>query len=212
MSDPVALYDADLAVLPGSKATVDDLDWLRERGLADAIAGHAKAGKPVLGICGGLQILCRRIEDPVESGGGEVAGLGLLDADVAFAEQKTVRRWQPAAGRIRDPSRPAGPLRGGPLVHGRRAAARHRARRRLRRTGTACWTTTTSGRGWLTGVAAAAGRSGFVVADDTDVAARRDAQLDLAAELLASHPDLDAVLGLFDRLPPRPGIASWLRP
>ena len=68
-------------------------------------------------------------------------------------------------------------------------------------------------RAWLTRVAAAAGRTGFVVADDTNVAGRRDAQLDLAAELLASHLDIDAVLGLLDGPPPaRPYLASQLRP
>ncbi|MGZ4516096.1 MAG: cobyric acid synthase, partial [Mycobacterium sp.] len=67
-------------------------------------------------------------------------------------------------------------------------------------------------RAWLTRVAAAAGRSGFVVAD-TNVATRRDAQLDVIADLLASHLDVDAVLGLLDGPPPRrPHIASRLRP
>jgi adenosylcobyric acid synthase len=68
-------------------------------------------------------------------------------------------------------------------------------------------------RAWLTRVADAAGRTGFVVSDDTDVTARRDAQLDLIAELLASHLDVDAVLGLLDGpAPRRPQIASALRP
>ncbi len=54
--------------IPGSKATVADLGWLRDRGLADGIVAHAGAGRPVLGICGGFQMLCRRIDDAVESG------------------------------------------------------------------------------------------------------------------------------------------------
>ena len=58
-------------------------------------------------------------------------------------------------------------------------------------------------RQWLTTAAAAAGRDGFVVADDTDVAARRDAQLDLMADLLDAHLDVDAVTGLLDDGPPR---------
>src|SRR6202043_1196330 len=93
VTDPADLADADLIVLPGSKATVADLAWLHDCGLAGAITDHARAGKPVLGICGGLQMLCRRIEDTVESGIGEVAGLGLLDADIAFGEAKVLRRW-----------------------------------------------------------------------------------------------------------------------
>jgi len=48
------LADADLVVLPGSKSTVADLSWLRQTGLAAAVAEHAGAGRPVLGICGGL--------------------------------------------------------------------------------------------------------------------------------------------------------------
>ena len=81
-------------VLPGSKATVADLAWLRERGLADGSgrARRARAGA-VLGICGGFQMLCRRIDDPVESGRGRVDGLGLLDADIVFAPDKTLRHW-----------------------------------------------------------------------------------------------------------------------
>ncbi|ETB32549.1 hypothetical protein N602_30555, partial [Mycobacterium avium subsp. hominissuis 10-5606] len=99
VSEPSDVADADLVVIPGSKATVADLSWLRERGLADAITAHAAAGRPVLGICGGFQMLCRRIDDRVESGAGEVAGLGLLDADIAFHPTKTLRRWQrPLAG------------------------------------------------------------------------------------------------------------------
>jgi adenosylcobyric acid synthase len=67
-------------------------------------------------------------------------------------------------------------------------------------------------RTWLTRVADAAGRSGFILAD-TKVAAQRDAQLDLIAELLASHLDVEAVLGLLDGPPPRrPVVASELRP
>ena len=56
-------------------------------------------------------------------------------------------------------------------------------------------------RAWLTAAAGAAGRTGFRVAPDTGVAARRDAQLDLMADLLADHLDLDAVLGLLDGAP-----------
>ena len=58
VTDPADLADADVVVIPGSKATVLDLSWLRERGLADGIAAHARQGRPVLGICGGFQMLC----------------------------------------------------------------------------------------------------------------------------------------------------------
>ena len=67
-------------------------------------------------------------------------------------------------------------------------------------------------RRWLTDTAAAAGRRGFAVADDVDVSARRDAQLDLMADLIAAHADIDAILGLLGTGPPeRPAIVSTLR-
>ena len=77
---PEELEDAATIVIPGTKATLADLDWLRSTGLAGAIARRAAAGVPVLGICGGLQMLGRTVRDPLGvEGGGEAAGLGLLD-------------------------------------------------------------------------------------------------------------------------------------
>jgi adenosylcobyric acid synthase len=58
-SNPRALADADLVVLPGTRATISDLGWLRERGLDRGLLEHAAAGRPVLGICGGCQMLGR---------------------------------------------------------------------------------------------------------------------------------------------------------
>ncbi|NUT39773.1 MAG: cobyric acid synthase [Thermoactinospora sp.] len=89
VTSPAELDDADLVVLPGSRATVDDLAWLRERGLADALA--ARKG-PLLGICGGFQMLSHEISDDVESKAGVVPGLGLLPATVAFRPDKTLAR------------------------------------------------------------------------------------------------------------------------
>jgi adenosylcobyric acid synthase len=83
---------ADLVILPGSRATVADLAWLRERGLAAAVAARAAAGLPVLGICAGFQMLAREIHDEVESGAGTAAGLGLLPAVVRFTPEKVLRR------------------------------------------------------------------------------------------------------------------------
>lgn len=211
VSDPGDLADADLVVLPGSKATVADLSWLRDRGLAGAIVGHARAGKPVLGICGGFQMLCRRIADPVESGAGEVAGLGLLDADIVFTAAKVLRRWAP-------------PLSGYEIHHGRLSRCAENSWFAVESEPQGVERAAVFGthwhglldndefrRAWLTRVADAAGRRGFVVGD-VDVAARRDAQLDAVAELLASHLDLDAVLDLLEAPPPRrPHIATELR-
>ena len=72
---------ADLVILPGSKAVRPDLDWLRERGWPEYIERHLRYGGRVMGICGGLQMLGRRIADPegVEGAAGESEGLGWLD-------------------------------------------------------------------------------------------------------------------------------------
>ncbi len=84
-TSPAELADADLIVVPGSKSTVADLEWLRANGLVAAIEDHVRAGRPVLGICGGFQMLGRTIYDAVESGQGRVDGLGLLPIEVTFA-------------------------------------------------------------------------------------------------------------------------------
>ena len=84
----------DLLILPGTKTTVADLDWLRATGLADLICRHAEAGTPIVGICGGYQMLGRRILDPdgAESDRRETAGLGLLPVDTTFvADKRTCR-------------------------------------------------------------------------------------------------------------------------
>ena len=89
-----AEIDAGAAiVVPGTKSTLADLEWLRTTGIAGAIARRAAAGIPVLGICGGLQMLGRTVRDPhgVE-GGGEADGLGLLDLATELQAGKTTRR------------------------------------------------------------------------------------------------------------------------
>ena len=184
-----------------------DLNWLRDRGLADGIAAHVHSGRPVLGICGGFQMLCHRIDDTVESGAGGVDGLGLLDADIVFATEKTLRRHE-------------APIQGYEIHHGQvsRCADDDWLGVGIRRAGV--YGTHWHGlldnddvrRRWLVEAAGAAGRSGFAVAEATDVSARRDAQLDLMADLLAAHVDVGAVLALLDGAPPpRPTIVSALR-
>ncbi len=93
-SDGRSVADADLVVLPGSRATLADLAWMRERGIDRAVRAHAVAGRPVLGICGGFQMLGQSIADPdgVEGApGGAAAGLGLLDATTTFTAEKVLR-------------------------------------------------------------------------------------------------------------------------
>ena len=84
-----ALGRPDLVVLPGTKATVADLEWLRGRGLDRAIEA---CGARVLGICGGYQMMGRTIVDDVESGRGAVDGLGWLDAETVFGATKVTRQ------------------------------------------------------------------------------------------------------------------------
>lgn len=89
---PADIERVDAIVIPGSKSTADDLAWLRSSGLADAIATAARAGTPVVGVCGGYQMLGTRIEDPLGVEGGDVDGLGLLDVTTVFdAEKRTIR-------------------------------------------------------------------------------------------------------------------------
>ncbi len=83
---------ADLVVVPGTKATVEDLARLRDSGLADALKARAEAGNPILGICGGYQLLGHRIIDDYESGEGVVDGLGLLPVNTTFEPGKLLRR------------------------------------------------------------------------------------------------------------------------
>jgi adenosylcobyric acid synthase len=84
------LADADWVILPGSKHTTGDLAWLRAQGLDRAIAAHAQAGRTVLGICGGLQMLGEALIDTYGID-GNAAGLGLLPLVTAFEPVKTVR-------------------------------------------------------------------------------------------------------------------------
>jgi adenosylcobyric acid synthase len=93
-SDPRDLADADLVVLPGTRSTISDLAWLRSRGLDVAIVDHARRGRPLLAICGGFQMLGRTIADPdgVEgAASAEVEGLALLDVRTDFAREKNLR-------------------------------------------------------------------------------------------------------------------------
>ena len=88
----------DLLILPGTKNTVDDLLWLRQSGLEAAILKYAASGVPVLGVCGGYQMLGEQLDDPegTESGRPQsLRGLGLLPMKTVFTEQK--RRTQTVA-------------------------------------------------------------------------------------------------------------------
>ena len=85
------LGEPHLIIVPGTKSTINDLQYLRHAGLANIIIEKAKEGTPVVGICGGYQILGRKILDPqrVESDKTEVEGLGLLNVITEFATEKS---------------------------------------------------------------------------------------------------------------------------
>ena len=91
VEQPDEVRGADLVILPGSKNTVSDLAWLRARGIASAIEARAREGQPVLGICGGCQMLGEVIDDPhgVESTETQVRGLGILALRTHFEREKT---------------------------------------------------------------------------------------------------------------------------
>jgi adenosylcobyric acid synthase len=88
------LLEADLVILPGSKSTLHDLDFLRSRGLDRALARRSERQEPILGICGGAQILGTRIEDPdaIESDRKRATGLGLLAHYTRYERPKLTRQ------------------------------------------------------------------------------------------------------------------------
>jgi adenosylcobyric acid synthase len=193
------IADADLVILPGSRATVADLAWLRDRGLADAITKRAARGGPVLGICGGFQMLASQIRDDVESGAGLVPGLALLPATVRFGAGKVLRlRTGTADGEqvtgYEIYHGVVGTTGGEPFPGGCRAGA-------------------VSGTSWhgifesdgfrravLRRVAAAAGRS-FEPAR-VEFAQVRERRLDTLADLVGTYLDTGALLRLIEHGPP----------
>ena len=206
--EPAEIADADLVVLPGSKATVSDLAWLRETGLADAVLGHAAAGKPLLGICGGFQMLAETIHDEVESHQGTVLGLGLLPVEIAFEKRKTlgqatgealggpVAGYEIHHGTVITPSqnpflryadgRPEGAVAGNVYgTHWHGAFESDEFRRRF-----------------LTTVARQAGRAGFTVAPATRFDGVRERALDVLGDLVEQHLDTDALWRLIESGPP----------
>ncbi|MEU7031132.1 cobyric acid synthase [Streptomyces sp. NPDC046275] len=194
---PEELADADLVVVPGTRGTVKALAWLRERGLADALARRAAEGRPVLGICGGFQALGEHIDDEVESRAGAVDGLGLLPVRVRFAAEKTLAR--PVGEALGER------VGGYEIHHGVAEVLGGEAFLDGCRVG-AVWGTHWHGslesdgfrRAFLREVAAAAGRA-FVPAPDTSFGALREEQLDRLGDLIEEHADTGALLRLIEK-------------
>ncbi|GAB2473873.1 cobyric acid synthase [Jatrophihabitans fulvus] len=201
-TSPDAVAEADLVVLPGTRATVSDLDWLRRTGLADAVTARAAAGRPVLGICGGYQMLARTIVDDVESRAGTVAGLDLLPCDVEFGREKTLR-WSygdalgaPVAGYEIHHGVVA--VRGGtPFLDG----CEHGAVRGT--TWHGVFDNDAFRRAFLADLAARTGRD-VTVAADVEFAAVRRRRFDVMADLVADHLDTHALRRLLQTDAPMP--------
>jgi adenosylcobyric acid synthase len=206
---PQEILDADLAVLPGTKATIEDLKLLRASGLEEAFAERTKRAMPTLGICGGYQMLGRRIEDGVESGEAEVLGLGLLPVKTFFAEGKVLGRPEGRAIEFGDAE-----VSGYEIHHGR--VRRYGGDPLFETGGSAegCRIGTTLGTTWhgvlesdgfrralLQWVAGERGldwRPG-----EAPFAAAREGQLEKLGNLVADHVDRDAVMRLIDDGQPR---------
>ncbi len=195
-SDVRAISDADLVVLPGTRATISDLAWLRSRGLDRAIADHAAAGRPVLGICGGFQMLGRSVFDPdgVEgSAGAKVGGLGILDVETTFAAEKVLRL--PSGSAL------GAEASGYEIHHGR--ITRGNAEEFLggARSGNVFGTMWHGSlesdefrRAFLTEAAALAGRT--YEPSSVSFGERREARLDLLGDLAEERLDVDALLSI----------------
>ncbi|MFY1672826.1 cobyric acid synthase [Plantactinospora sp. WMMB334] len=209
--EPAEVAAADLVVLPGTKSTVADLEWLRRTGLADTVLAHAAAGRPLLGICGGFQMLARSIDDEVESGRGLVPGLHLLPIGITFGAAKTVTRSTGTAfGSV--------PVHGYEIHHGYVSELDPALPPLIRHSGGAAegaalghvlgthwhgaFTSDEFRRRFLTEVARLAGRHGFQVAPDTSFAAARERTLDILGDLVEEHLDTAALWRLIEHGPP----------
>jgi adenosylcobyric acid synthase len=196
-ADPHDVADADLVVLPGTRATVSDLAWLRSRGLDRAIVRHAESGRAVLGICGGFQMLGRAVHDPdgVESGAPtSVPGLGLLPVETTFAAEKTLRLPHGEA---------LGAAASGYEIHHGRITRDAGATEFLGGAqdgavlGT-MWHGSLESDALRTAVLdlAARTRGGTFTASGVSFAAAREARLDLLGDLAEKHLDVDGLLAL----------------
>lgn len=94
ITDPREARDADLVIVPGSKSTISDLRWLRERGFVEVLEQRLANSQPLLAVCGGYQMMGLSIDDPdqVEADVGSVAGLGLLPIRTHYTAEKITRQ------------------------------------------------------------------------------------------------------------------------
>jgi adenosylcobyric acid synthase len=199
-SSPEAVLGADLVVLPGTRSTVADLAWLREQGLHGPLTERHRGGQPVLGICGGFQMLGDHVSDPLAVEAPQPSaspGLGLLPVRTRFGREKTLHRPRGEAlgcavggyeihhGEV--------DLRGGePFLDGCRSGA--------------TWGTLWHGtfehdgfrRAFLTQVAADAHRPDWQPAPGTSFAAARERRIDRLADAVEEHVDTAALLEIIE--------------
>jgi adenosylcobyric acid synthase len=194
---PEEMRDCDLVILPGTRATVSDLAWLRARHFSRALEERTAKGQAILGICGGYQMLGSVIDDDVESGSGRVEGLGLLPVHTVFQSDKVLAQTQRV---VQDGS----VMRGYVIHHGR-----------VDLDGGAsffgdegCVQGSVAGTTWhgvfendewrrqyLVSVAERSSKD-FVPDHAHDFAARRELRIDALADLIAEHLDTNAFMTL----------------
>jgi len=89
------LHNPDMVIIPGTKSTMDDLLWMRQNGIESAIQKLASSGTPVLGVCGGYQMMGEKLQDPhhIEGDLEEMHGMGLLPTETTFTQIKTRTRF-----------------------------------------------------------------------------------------------------------------------
>ena len=190
--------DASLVVLPGSKATIADLAFLREQGWDRDIVVHRRRGGHVVGLCGGYQMLGRTVADPhgIEGDVREAEGLGLLAIDTVLEPEKTVRDVSARSLAFDEPL-------SGYEIHLGRTAGPDASRPPVEIGGVPDGAMSSDGKVWgtyLHGVFAAdAFRRRFleslgVRAETTNYRAGVEAALDAVAVHLEKHADVDALL------------------
>jgi adenosylcobyric acid synthase len=212
VDSPRAVASADVVVLPGTRSTIEDLGWLRSRGLEDAVVAHAGRGGVVLGICGGFQMLGAEVRDPggVEGRpGAVVAGLGLLDVRTEFTAEKVLRLPSGSALGV--------PASGYEIHHGRVTVGDADPFLGGARAGSVfgtMWHGSLEGdelrRAWLREVSGLVGVPTFEPGT-VGFAAAREARIDALADAVEEHVDVAAVLDLVSSgAPPLPLVRGGL--
>jgi adenosylcobyric acid synthase len=206
---PPAQPQFDALIIPGSKTTIADGEWLQATGWAAAIQGWQQAGLTVMGICGGLQLLGQRILDPagLEGGSREVRGLGLLPIETMIGETKTLgqRRVADCYFGLGEPVTGYEIHQGQTVWHGPQIPRPLFADESLgwvlqdRIWGTylhGLFESTAWRRSWLNPLR---DRRGLPLLDlaGPDYSSQRDAALDAVADLVGANLDLDGLLGKF---------------